>query len=115
MYAWGRSQIFEFLALELLGKSVIHLVYSSPGLTLHNVVALACQMVRDIAADPLCLLIIYFAMDAIQHVHSHGIIHCDIKPRNFLLGLDGRKGHVKLIDFGLARNFRNRHSTTHSR
>ncbi len=37
-------------------------------------------------------------LDAIWH--QHGLIHCDIKPGNILLGTDGA---VKLTDLGLAR------------
>ncbi len=38
--------------------------------------------------------------DAIQHGHQRGVIHRDLKPANLLV--DG-EGHVKVIDFGVAR------------
>lgn len=39
-------------------------------------------------------------LSALQHAHSNGIIHRDIKPQNILMQSDG---HVKVADFGIAR------------
>ena len=43
---------------------------------------------------------------AIEHLHSLGIIYRDLKPENILID---RNGHIKLIDFGLARRVHNIH------
>lgn len=39
--------------------------------------------------------------EGLTHMHRHGLIHRDIKPANIILQPDG---HLKLIDFGLARS-----------
>lgn len=38
---------------------------------------------------------------ALSYLHSHGIVHLDVKPDNIILGNDGR---IVLIDFGLSRS-----------
>ncbi|KAG6558086.1 hypothetical protein Mapa_000267 [Marchantia paleacea] len=49
------------------------------------------QLARILAAEIVC---------AVAHLHEKGIIHRDLKPENILIDLEG---HVKLTDFGLAK------------
>merc|ERR1712186_93072 len=48
-----------------------------------------------------CRVWLYQMIDALQHIHRHGIVHRDLKTENVLLN---ENGHVVLIDFGTAKD-----------
>ena len=49
----------------------------------------------------------------IEFIHSKNFIHRDVKPDNFLMGL-GKKGNlVYVIDFGLAKKYRDARTHQH--
>ncbi len=46
---------------------------------------------------------IYQAALGLQHAHERGMVHRDIKPANLIFATEGKKGVVKVLDFGLAK------------
>ncbi|CAK7353248.1 unnamed protein product [Dovyalis caffra] len=83
------------LVIDLLGPSLEDLfVYCGRKFSLKTVLMLADQMIARI-----------------EYMHSKGFLHRDIKPDNFLMGLGRKANQVYVIDFGLAKRYRD--PTTH--
>ena len=88
---YGIEGDFNVMIIDLLGKSLEDL-FNECGrkFNLKTVLMLADQL--------LCRL---------EIIHTKCYIHRDIKPDNFLMGLRSRRHMVYVIDFGLAKLFRN--------
>ncbi|KAL2479797.1 casein kinase I-like 3 [Abeliophyllum distichum] len=85
------------LVLDLLGPSLEDLfVYCGRKFSLKTVLMLADQMITRI-----------------EFVHSKGFLHRDIKPDNFLMGLGRKANQVYIIDFGLAKRYRDSTTNRH--
>jgi len=66
-----------------------------------------CQMLRERADKPRDYNFIRYCwqqmLHAVQIVHAAKVVHCDLKPANFLMV----RGHLKLIDFGISKAIMN--------
>ena len=80
--------------MELLGKSLEDIFQSQQKkFTLKTVCMIGIQM-----------------LDRLEFIHSKNIIHRDIKPDNFVLGLDNKSHIIYILDFGLSKKFRSKFS-----
>uniref|UniRef100_A0A7N0ZS86 non-specific serine/threonine protein kinase n=1 Tax=Kalanchoe fedtschenkoi TaxID=63787 RepID=A0A7N0ZS86_KALFE len=94
---YGRSGKHFTLVMDLLGDSLESLFRRCGGrLSLKTVLMLADQM-----------------LNIIEYMHSKSYVHRDIKPANFVMGLGDRSSQVFLIDFGLAKKFRDTNTLEH--
>ena len=83
--------------MELLGKSLEDLFQiQKKKLSIKTVCLIALQM-----------------LDRIEFVHNKNIIHRDIKPDNFVVGLDNKSHIIYLLDFGLAKKYRSSRTLQH--
>ncbi|XP_019194043.1 PREDICTED: casein kinase I-like [Ipomoea nil] len=92
---FGVEGDYNVLVIDLLGPSLEDLFnFCSRKLSLKTVLMLADQMINRV-----------------EFVHSKSFLHRDLKPDNFLMGLGRRANQVYIIDFGLAKKYRD--SSTH--
>lgn len=51
------------------------------------------------------LMIADQAISRLQYIHEKGIIHKDVKPDNFVVGLNEKANTIYIIDFGLSKRY----------
>ena len=52
-------------------------------------------------------------LDRLEYIHNKNVIHRDIKPDNFVIGKNDDKKVIYIIDFGLAKKYRNPKTLEH--
>ena len=89
---YGNTGNYTYMILDLLGYSLDNLKKICGGIfSLKTTLLLAIQMLRRI-----------------ENLHNIGIIHRDLKPDNFMVSKKKKNNLIYLIDFGLAKFYRDK-------
>ena len=96
--AYGYSSFHNILVMELMGKSLEDIFESFPK--------------KNFSVRCVCN-IGYQMIEILEFIHNKHIIHRDIKPDNFVIGLNRKKKFIYILDFGLAKKYRSSKTLKH--
>lgn len=97
MFWFGVSGEYNTMVMELLGQNLEDLFnFCTRNFTLKTILLVATEM-----------------LERIKHVHENHYVHRDIKPENFLVGRGNTEQTIYLIDFGLAKRYRDEQTRIH--
>lgn len=94
---FGQEGDFNIMVIDNLGPSLEDLFnYCNRRFVLKTVLMIADQLI-----------------ERIEFLHTNNFIHRDLKPADFLIGLGKRADIIYLIDYGLAKKYRDPRTTLH--
>ena len=111
LHWFGVEGDYNVMVIDLLGPSLEDLFnYCGRKFSLKTVLMLADQMVY---ISVLLIIKFYFKISRIEFFHSKNFLHRDIKPDNFLIGSGKKSDIIYIIDYGLAKKYRDARTGSH--
>ena len=97
IYWAGIAGEFNVMVMELLGTNLEELFQSNgKKFSLKTVLMISRQII-----------------DRLHHFHNNNFIHRDIKPQNFVIGRNENEHLIYLVDFGLAKRYKEEYTNFH--
>jgi serine/threonine protein kinase len=85
---FGKDKINYYMVINLLGESLQDLKNKNTSFSLKLTLQIGINIIN-----------------LLKTIHNNGFVHRDIKPDNFLFGLNNKSNQIYIIDFGLCKPY----------
>ena len=96
LISFGKIKKYNILIETLLGKSLYNIYFNTEN---------KCNL------SDACLIALQI-LDRLEYIHSKNLLYRDVKPENFLIGIDD-PNTIYIIDFGLCKKYRSSKTGKH--